>query len=62
MSYKCDICGKGTSTGNNVSHSHHKTKRTVKPNLHSISIIENGSRKKIKICTRCLRSNKVQKA
>ena len=29
----CEITGKVAMTGNNVSHSHHKTKRTFSPNL-----------------------------
>ena len=62
MAYKCHICGKATTTGNNVSHSHRKTRRTWKPNLRSVRAIENGVVKKIKVCTRCLRSGKIQKA
>jgi large subunit ribosomal protein L28 len=62
MAYKCYCCGKSTVTGNNVSHSNRKTRRTWKPNLKSIRIEEGGKVKKIKICTRCLRSNKVKKA
>lgn len=62
MAYKCHVCGKGTVTGNNVSHSHKKTRRSWKPNLKSIRIEEDGKVKKVKVCTRCLRSNKVKKA
>ncbi len=29
----CEITGKAVMVGNNVSHSHHKTKRTFSPNL-----------------------------
>ncbi len=29
----CEITGKGALTGNNVSHSNHKTKRRFNPNL-----------------------------
>ena len=62
MAYKCHCCGKGTVTGNNVSHSNRKTRRTWKPNLKSIRIQEEGKVKKVKVCTRCLRSSKVKKA
>ena len=34
MSARCDICGKGPSTGHNVSHSVRRTKRRWLPNLH----------------------------
>lgn len=33
MSRVCQITGKKVVSGNNVSHSHAKTKRTFKPNL-----------------------------
>ncbi|MFA6447988.1 MAG: 50S ribosomal protein L28 [bacterium] len=62
MSYKCDVCGKGTTSGNNVSHSNRRTKRTFKPNLRTVHVEKDGVRKTMKVCTRCLRSNKVQKA
>ncbi len=61
MSRKCEICGKSTVTGNNVSHAHNKTRRVWKPNLVKVRTIINGSKKTIKICTRCLKSAKVVK-
>lgn len=61
MSAKCDICGKGPSTGFNVSHSHKKTKRRWLPNLHSMKINKNGSVKRAKVCSSCLSANKVTK-
>ncbi len=62
MARKCDICGKGTIAGNNVSHAHNKTRRVWKPNLVKMQALIDGKKKTIKICTRCLRSGKVQKA
>jgi large subunit ribosomal protein L28 len=35
MSRVCQVTGKRTITGNNVSHAHNKTRRTFQPNLHS---------------------------
>ncbi len=35
MSRICEITGKKVMRGNNVSHSHRKTKRTFMPNLHT---------------------------
>lgn len=58
----CSICGKGVHSGMQVSHSHIRTKRTWKPNLQSVRAIVNGSPKRITVCTRCLRSGKVQRA
>lgn len=35
MSRVCQVTGKGPQTGNNVSHSHRKTRRRFLPNLHN---------------------------
>ncbi len=59
---KCAVCGKGTVTGNQISHSHIKTKRTWAPNLQKVKVLVNGSTKRLLVCTRCLRSGKVQRA
>ncbi|HHU86942.1 MAG: 50S ribosomal protein L28 [Pelotomaculaceae bacterium] len=62
MARKCVICGKGISVGMKMSHSHIRTKRTWLPNLQRVRAIINGSPKKVLVCTRCLRSGKVQRA
>lgn len=59
---KCDICGKGVVTGMQVSHSHIRTKKKWYPNIQSVKAIVNGSTKRLKVCTRCLRSGKIQRA
>ncbi|MFH1537698.1 MAG: 50S ribosomal protein L28 [bacterium] len=63
MAFECDICGKKPVSGNNVSHSNRKTRRTWRPNLQTVRVVQpNGSTKKILVCTRCIRSDKVTKA
>lgn len=62
MARKCEVCGKSVATGFKVSHSHIRSKRVWKPNLQRVRAIVNGSPKRIKVCTRCLRSGKVQRA
>jgi len=62
MANLCDICSKSPASGNNVSHSHLKTKRTWKPNIQRVKAIVNGEVKRVNTCTRCLRSGKVQRA
>ena len=61
MANYCEICGKGTMSGMNVSHSHMKTKRTWKPNIQRVRAIVDGEAKRVNVCTRCLRSGKVQR-
>ena len=48
---KCACCGKGVTFGIKVSHSHRRSNRTWNPNV-----------KRVKACTRCLRSGKVTRA
>ena len=38
MTKKCDLTGKQSMTGNNVSHANNKTKRKFVPNLQSVSL------------------------
>ncbi|ABO50606.1 LSU ribosomal protein L28P [Desulforamulus reducens MI-1] len=59
---KCAICEKGVTVGIKLSHSHIRTKRTWNPNLQRVKAIVDGSPKRIMVCTRCLRSGKVQRA
>ena len=61
MSRVCEICGKRASVGYNISHSHIKTKRKWFPNLQSVRASINGSRKKLTVCTKCLKAGKVSK-
>lgn len=62
MANYCEVCGKKTATGMNVSHSHLKTKRTWKPNVQRVRVVVDGEVKKMNVCTRCLRSGKVTRA
>jgi large subunit ribosomal protein L28 len=62
MAFKCDICGKGSQSINNVSHSNIKSKRRQRPNLHRVHAVVNGEPTHVRVCTRCLRSGAVVKA
>ena len=62
MAYQCDICSKKRLVGNKVSHSNIKSKTTQRPNLHRVATMINGTKKRVLVCTRCLRSGKVVKA
>jgi len=59
---KCEVCGKGVSFGIKVSHSHRRSNRMWKANVRSIKAVVNGTNKTVKICSRCLRSGKIQRA
>lgn len=62
MAKVCEVCKKGTMSGNIVSHSHHNTKRRWVPNVQRIRVLENKTVVRKYVCTRCIRSGKVQKA
>lgn len=62
MAHVCEICNKGPMSGMNVAHSHLKTKRRWYPNIQRVRAIVDGEVKRINVCTRCLRSGKVQRA
>lgn len=62
MAKVCEICGKKASVGSKVSKSYRHTKRRWEPNLQTVRAIVNGARKRIKVCTACLKAGKVQKA
>ncbi len=61
MARKCELCGKGPLVGNNVSHANNRTKKRSLPNLQSVRVKDGRSVKKVKACTRCIRSNKIEK-
>ncbi|MBR4943950.1 MAG: 50S ribosomal protein L28, partial [Peptococcaceae bacterium] len=50
------------SVGMQVSHSHIRTKKKWMPNIQKVRVVVNGTPKKMNVCTRCLRSGKVQRA
>lgn len=62
MARKCDICGKGSQFGHNISHAHNKTKRRWFPNIQKVRVLVKGAAKRLNVCTRCIRSGKIQKA
>ena len=62
MAYACDLCEKKPQSGNNVSHANNKTRRTFSPNLQTVRAVVNGANRRIRVCTRCLRSGMVKKA
>lgn len=59
---KCSICDKQITFGLNVAHSNKKTNRAWKPNVKKVRAVINGTPKTISVCTRCLRSGKVERA
>lgn len=53
---KCQLCQKKTMSGHNVSHSMRHTKRQWKANVQTVTILKDGQARRIKVCSRCLRT------
>ncbi len=62
MARECCVCGKSKVSGNRVSHANNHNKRTWKPNLRRVRAIINGGNKRVLVCSRCLRSGKIERA
>ena len=63
MAKVCHSCGKRPAFGNSRSHSMVATRRRFNPNLQKVRIQEEGGRtRRVYVCARCLKSNKVTKA
>jgi large subunit ribosomal protein L28 len=62
MAKQCEICGKTPVFGRNVSHAHNVSARRFEPNLQRVRALVNGGIRRLRVCTRCIRSNKVVKA
>jgi large subunit ribosomal protein L28 len=62
MARMCDVCGKGPTYGNRVSHANNKTRRRWYPNLQAVRAMVDGKVKRLQVCSGCLKSNRVVKA
>lgn len=62
MAMSCEICGKKPVVGRRVSHAHNVTARRFEPNLQNVRALVNGATRRMRVCTRCIRSQKVVKA
>lgn len=75
MARVCEICGKGAVRGSTIlrrgqakkkggigQHVTAITPRQFSPNLQEVRASVNGRTKRMKVCTKCLRSGRVQKA
>ncbi len=62
MAKMCEVCGKAPVFGNRVSHAHNVSSRRWMPNLQRVRVKLGPTVKRINVCTRCIRTGKVQKA
>jgi len=62
MAKQCEICGKSPVVGRQHSHANNVSARRFEPNLQTVRAMVNGGSRRIRVCTRCLRSGRVVKA
>ena len=62
MAKMCEVCGKAPVFGNKVSHAHNVSSRRWIPNLQNVRVKVGKSVKRMSVCTRCIRSGKIEKA
>jgi large subunit ribosomal protein L28 len=62
MASVCDICGKTPGFGNNISHSHRRSRRRWNPNIQRLRIVVDGVPRRANVCAKCLKANKVRRA
>jgi large subunit ribosomal protein L28 len=58
----CVMGVNGPVVGRLNSHANNVSARRFEPNLQSVRAVINGGNKRIRVCSRCLRSGKVVKA
>ena len=59
---QCEICGRGAQNGAQLSHAHNVSKKKRYPNVQRVRATVKGATRVVHVCTRCLRSGKVEKA
>ena len=64
MAGKCEVCDKRVAFGRNIRHKHSgrwerkapRTSREFRPNVQKKRMLVDGRWQRVKICTRCLRT------
>ncbi|MCM2316522.1 MAG: 50S ribosomal protein L28 [Thermoanaerobaculia bacterium] len=62
MAMMCEMCGKKPVFGNRISHAHNVSSRRWLPNVQRIRVRVGAAVRRMRVCTRCIRSGKILKA
>jgi large subunit ribosomal protein L28 len=61
--HRCYVCNKGVTFGNSVSRANNRVRRTWRPNLQVMRVLDkDGKIIKVKVCTSCMSAGKIQRA
>ena len=61
MAKVCEVCGKGPDIGRCISYSGKHNPKKRSPNLQRVRVIYRGRRRRMLVCTRCIKAGKVEK-
>jgi large subunit ribosomal protein L28 len=62
MAQRCEVCGKSPKYGNIISHANNVRRRRWNPNLRRVKALVDGVRRRVRVCTACIRAGRVKKA
>lgn len=62
MSAVCEVCRKSPTFGKSISHSHRRTNRRWTPNIQTVRTVIDGTPRRLRVCTACIKAGKVQRA
>jgi large subunit ribosomal protein L28 len=62
MAKHCEVCGKTPVVGRIISHANNVRARRFEPNLQRVRAMVGGGIRRLRVCTRCIRSGRVTKA
>ena len=61
MSKVCEVCGKSPEIGRRVSYSGKHNPKKRSPNVQRVRVIYEGKKRRMWVCTSCIKAGKVQK-
>ena len=62
MSKVCEICCKHPVAGRSISHSFRTVNRKFRPNIQRVSVVIDGHKRKMNVCTRCLKKGNLARS
>ena len=62
MAAVCDVCGKGPGFGKSVVALARSHQRRWNPNIQRVRALVDGTPKRLNVCTKCLKSDRVVRA
>ena len=62
MSKVCEICGKHPVADRSIAHSFRTVSRKFRPNIQRVTVVVDGHKRKMNVCTRCLKKGNIARS